>query len=347
APRRPARRRRDTSASTTRLSHPATAHPTAVAARRTWGIVAEGRPPFKRPWPYKRANRPKDLLLAARAIEGGARALHQAADLAAAARAREALAAVDGQSVLVLAGGAVGVDVVGEAGAAVGDAALEHGDDRRVQPRGALGREGVGAAARGDRGVVQRLARVDVADAGEARLVEQERLDVAARGAELRAQVAGGERGIERVEAENLQLRRRRQIRSVITAQNAESARVDVAQLGGAFERKHRVRVRAARLGARLDQQVAAHAEVDEQHVLRREIDQQVLADAADGVDARVLARGAQAGAIDRAAQRKARGLDAEHAAADEVRLQAARHRLDLGQLRHAAWLRRWRRSRA
>ena len=91
--------------------------------------------------------------------------------------ARLALAPVDEE--LVLEGSAHAVDVaeVVDRRPARVDAGLQRRDRRLAQALVLLGRELPGGAQRVDAGAEQRLVGVDVPDAGDAPLVEQERLD--------------------------------------------------------------------------------------------------------------------------------------------------------------------------
>src|ERR1017187_7132207 len=109
------------------------------------------------------------LFLAWRTIERRAAGLHDAFDLALAARTRRALAVIDLETVLEIAERAVGTAVVAQRGAAGLNRVLEHRLDGIDQRAGTCGRLSV---AVGDGGgeplgreprAVQRLADIDVA----------------------------------------------------------------------------------------------------------------------------------------------------------------------------------------
>src|SRR5262249_55369935 len=124
------------------------------------------------------------LTLAAGAVKGGPGALDEAPDRRAAA-ARFALAPVDREVVLVATALPVRVDVVAEGGSPTLDGAEEHGTDRGVEPRGAHRADTVRAPPGRDAGHVERLAGVDVAEPGDAPLIEQELLDIPSTSCEL------------------------------------------------------------------------------------------------------------------------------------------------------------------
>ena len=115
-------------------------------------------------------------------------------------------------------------------------------------------------------GATQRLAHIDVAEPGDARLVHQERLHVALGLAAAPRQVVDGERGLERIDAEHRQLGRRRRVGRGVGAQDAEAARIDVAQLEPLAQREDRVGVRRARRVGVGEDEPPGHAEVAEQH---------------------------------------------------------------------------------
>ena len=108
---------------------------------------------------------------------GGAAGEGDALDGCVADEAGEVGALVDLMAELEEAADAVGVDVVGDGGAAELDGLAQDSDQRCAQP-GELGaRKARGLAARADAGEEDCLVGVDVADAVEERLVEQRGLD--------------------------------------------------------------------------------------------------------------------------------------------------------------------------
>src|SRR5262245_32237203 len=117
--------------------------------------------------------------LAARAEVGGALAEDDAADrgACAAAPAGLALPPVDAMVVLVAALVAVRAHEVADGRAPRPGPVLEHTPHRRREGVALGPRDSGGAARRTDPRQEQRLVRVDVADAGDHRLVEEDRLD--------------------------------------------------------------------------------------------------------------------------------------------------------------------------
>src|SRR5438128_2261905 len=115
--------------------------------------------------------------LAARTIVTRASGDHHAANRRAAAAARLAAARVHVSLVLIAAVGAVWLHVVADAGAAGRDRTAHHflhGAHDRLALGGADAR---GAARRAYAREVERLVRVDVADAGDHTLLQQQRFD--------------------------------------------------------------------------------------------------------------------------------------------------------------------------
>ena len=120
-------------------------------------------------------------------------------------------------------------------------------------------------SGRVDPGAKQRLGDVDVAEAGDAPLIHQERLDRGADTGERRGQ-RGRVQARQRVRSDARERRRRRKRSS--GRNPAEATRIDEAQLVAAREPERDVCVRRARGAGRLDAQPPGHAEVD-QHAAR------------------------------------------------------------------------------
>lgn len=77
---------------------------------------------------------------------------------------------------VLLAGFAHAIDVIAEAGTTVGDAAFDDGPAGGMEPRDRRRREDARGRIRADARLVERLVHVDVAEAGDASLVQQHRL---------------------------------------------------------------------------------------------------------------------------------------------------------------------------
>ena len=140
-------------------------------------------------------------LLARRTRKRRTPALDDAGDrpVAAAARAGGAFAVVDGEGMLEIAELAVGLTVVAQRRAAGFDGFLQHVADRRGQRARCGGRPALGVgeqrsgSGRADARAVQRLADIDVAQSGDALLVEQRGFDWRARAGEQRGELGGVE----------------------------------------------------------------------------------------------------------------------------------------------------------
>src|SRR5579872_2956527 len=91
--------------------------------------------------------------------------------------ARVARSSVDRKDVLKAALQAIRVHVIVDARSAQVDRALQYVDDRMVQSVNRRFRQRLGRAAGTDPGLPERLACIDVADARDASLIEEECLD--------------------------------------------------------------------------------------------------------------------------------------------------------------------------
>jgi hypothetical protein len=101
------------------------------------------------------------------------------------------------ESVLEAPAGAIDVAEIIDRGALGVDAVSQRNLDRLAQRLPLSGLERPRAAKRMDVGTMQRLIRVDVADAGDTTLIEDERFDRSRPAARLSPKVAGGELGAE------------------------------------------------------------------------------------------------------------------------------------------------------
>ena len=95
-----------------------------------------------------------------------------------------------------------GVDVVAEGGAAIAQGVVEDASDGAVESLHFRFGQRVGEPLRMDAGGEEGLVGVDVADAGDSALVEEDGLDGRASVRERLLQLRGGERGVERLRAE-------------------------------------------------------------------------------------------------------------------------------------------------
>ncbi len=182
-----------------------------------------------------------------------------AADGGAADAAGLAGALVDAVFELEEAFDAVGVDVVGDRGAAEADGVVEDLDEGLAELFEFIFGEATGRAAGADAGAEEAFVGVDVADAGEQGLVEQGGLD-----GELAAAEEGGE-GVGR-DGEGLGAGRGEGFAfgEVAALEAAKAAGIDEAKLLAARKREAGVGV-ADDFGVGCgDEEAAGHAEVDD-----------------------------------------------------------------------------------
>ena len=249
------------------------------------------------------------LHLAAGAEVGGAAADDDADDLTAAGRAGLALAGVDEELVLHRPLLAAAVAVVVDRGAAVVDPGLQGGDDGVAQRLQVLGLHRAGGRERVQAGPVERLVGVDVADAGDPGLVEQERLQRRRAPGGHRSQRLRRELGRERLDAD-LAGEARLEVDVVDQEGLAEAARVGEPDLATVVEDEAGAQVagRGRALGLvqppslrgvehvlALDQdQVAGHPQMHDQRLAAVQRQQQVLAAPPQPLDRAPADRGAQ-----------------------------------------------------
>src|SRR5262249_28735724 len=157
--------------------------------------------------------------------------LSEAHYLGAAATTAAAFPLEYAQETLIVAGATVRVEEVGKARAAVANGGPEHAPDGAREPAGFVAPDPKRTAGPVDGGAVERLADVDVAEPGDATLVEQECLDRRLRLAELGREPFPGEPGAERVNAEVAQLRDVADARDRVCGQEAKAPVVAIAQL--------------------------------------------------------------------------------------------------------------------
>ncbi len=180
----------------------------------------------------------------------------------------------------------------------------------------------------------ERLVDVDVAEAGEERLVEQQRLQ-----AHPPPRQGRGERLGRPVVAERLRPERAQAVGQLGIVQQRdppEAADVAEAQLVAVREGERRALEAVARRGVRQDAQLPGHPQVDHQVLAAVQIDDQELGAAADpahpppGQPLRQCLRRRRG---DRA--RPFEEAQASEGAADDLPLQAAADRFDFGEFGH------------
>ena len=187
----------------------------------------------------------------------------------------------------------------------------------------------------------QGLVGVDVADAGDQRLVEQRPLDVGTPAAQCLDDGIGVVRGLERVRCDMTQLGR--QVRTAVADRHAaEGPLVDEPQLTAVDEAEPDAQVELVRRGGGLHQELAGHAEVGQQRVLVVERQPQELAAAprrGQGSAAKPL--GEVDGAGDVAADRAGcEDVDIDDLGVEDVAFEALSDDLNLGELGHGSLLR-------
>ena len=257
----------------------------------------------------------------------------QLADGAAAAGTRLAGAAVHEEAILERAARAVEVAEVVDRRAVRVDPLLQRLAHGVAQQRPLGARESACLAQRVDLSAEEGLVRVDVADARDPLLVEQERLHRRPRAACERVQVLACEVVGERLDAEP-----RAEIRVELgpageQPAGAEAARVDEAERVLVVEAHDRARVGRARLG--VVEQVAGHPQVHQQEQLVFELGDQVLAATVEALDVPADERAEHlVGLARRRPARVAHAIDHEHPSL-QPRRELAADRLDLGQLGH------------
>jgi hypothetical protein len=227
------------------------------------------------------------------------------------------------QVMLVTTGLALGIDIVTQRRAAMVDPFAQDGDDRLVQRCGLSTSDP--AQARVDSGSEAGLVGIDVPDAGDGPLAEELSLQLAPTGPEGSVEVFGGELVAERLRAD---LGEDPLVFSVVSdADPAEPADVAEAQHRRVIEGPPGSQVGVVEVGA--GDELAGHAEVDDQLAVVIEIDEQELAPPAECLDGggNGFHRGGEFG----------RGVAAggDDATAHQAWFELAADGLDLGQLWH------------
>ena len=229
-------------------------------------------------------------MLAMGAVVGAPSGEEDAADGGSADQAGLAGSHVDAVLELEEAGDTVGVDVVGDGGAAKLDGFPQDGLQGCLKAVEPLAGEASGHAGRTDSGMEEAFVGINVAHAVEQLLVEQGGLDRELAVAEEGAEVGGRDgEGLLSGSAEGLRVGDR------VQSEAAEAARVDEAKLAAGGEREDGVSVRRNGHGGGGDEQASGHAEVDDPlngSVSRSgvsgasaEVEDDVLADAVDALD--------------------------------------------------------------
>ena len=240
---------------------------------------------------------------------------------------------MDEELVLKRALDAVGVAEVVDRGAARGEARLKRGDHGVPERRDLRALEQARLAQRVDRGAKQRLVGVDVADARDPALVEQDGLDRRAAVARLQVQVLGRELGAERLDPEarveeGVELRAaERELAGAEAARVAEGDDVAIVEL--------QAHAHVGRVARRVVEQVAGHAQVHEQEHLAGGLEDEVLAPPVQALDLAALERVAQRLRVQRLTPARVQNLERAQRAPLHERREAAADRLDLGQLGH------------
>ena len=173
--------------------------------------------------------------LAPRAEMRGTRADDDPLDRPSTARAGLAGPLVDLQALLHRAI-AVGRRVVVDRAPATLDGLGQHGPDRVVQPSFVGRPERPGGPQRMEPRRPQRLVGVDVADAGQERLVEQQRLEPAGSPPDQAPEVTHGEGRIERLRSERREDRRPADLGDQVAAQRVAAVQPDPAELADVAE---------------------------------------------------------------------------------------------------------------
>ena len=230
--------------------------------------------------------------LAPRAEMGRSRPDDDPLDRPAAARARLAGALVDLQ-VLLHRAIAVGRGVVVDRASAPHDRLGQDPPDLVVQMPLVRRAQRAGRPERVESGRPQRLVGVDVADPGDERLVEQERLEPARPLAQPASEVADRERRVERLGPERREDRAAADLGHQLAGHRVAAVEPDLPELAdvaeahlaavGQLEDEPHVRVHGC-LG-RDDEQLAGHLEVDGQGGIAGQVDDDLLGAPPDGLD--------------------------------------------------------------
>ena len=203
-----------------------------------------------------------------------------------------------------------------------------------------LGRaQAPGLAPRIDPGAMKDLARVDVPDARQPALVQEEVLDRDGRTLGPIAQRPAGGRREHRIGAQDREQGILERAPGRHRLEQAEAARILEPQLGAVGEEEVAMDVLGfCGLRPGVEQPAAAHSQVGEESQVAVEIEEQVLPVAAHAAQRAALQSRRQV-AGDGDPQVLAGHLNPSHRAAQNALLQHAAHGLDLGELGHVATL--------
>jgi hypothetical protein len=153
----------------------------------------------------------------------------------------------------------VGIDIIGHRRSAQADRVRENLAQRDAQPFKLRAREPARSPPRPDSRMKQALVRIDVADSGKKRLVEQSGLD---------GQLAAPEqcRKLLRAHRERVRARRAKRLSTLKIAelQPAETPRIDKPKLSPAGQAQAGMRMRSQRCLRRGHQKPAAHAKMND-----------------------------------------------------------------------------------
>lgn len=272
-------------------------------------------------------------VLAFGAPVGGASAYDCAADWGAALVAGGVGAAEDAHVVLLLALFAGGVGVVAEGCAAVGDAFFEDGADGVVECGALFGAEGAGGDFGVEAGEEQGFIGVDVADAGDAALVEQGGFEGDGAPAQGVPEGCGVEGVAERFGAELGE----GVGHGVYDVDGAEFADINEAELVSIVELEDGAGERLLGMVGRAEVEAAGHAEVDDAAASVVELQAEVLAAPLDGLEGASAQLGADVGGGSPAQQAFRAGREGEvgDAAPADQRFELAADSFDFGEFGH------------
>ena len=188
-----------------------------------------------------------------------------ALDFCPATKTRFPIALVDTVPELELATLAVGIDIVGNGGAAETNCFGQNLADCPMEPKELFPRQIFGDASRMQTRAEQALVCIDVANAAQNFLVEQQRLDAGAPRSEVSAEILGAD--FERLVAQmSLEIR---QLRLRDEKHAAEAPDVRIAQLSPIVEDKEDMRMRRNGFPGTDYFQLASHPKMDDKIGLR------------------------------------------------------------------------------
>ena len=228
---------------------------------------------------------------------------------------------------------ALAVDVVLEAGAAVFDTAFEDAAGRGEETLRGGGRDCAGGGIGTDAGLVKGLIDVDVAEAGEAPLIEQDRLDGGSPIGQAGAELLEGEGVVEGFRTEPIDDFGG----GCVEPPGAELPQVGPAQVVTVVQLDDRALVLLGRRGARAPDEPAGHPQVDDENAAVVEGEHEVLPAAAHGDDRaaeEVLAQRFERGAGEQVDGARV-DVDAGDAAPDDERFEVAADGLDFREFGH------------